>query len=111
MTGKASEGVCIVLVGNKTDAEGQRQVEHAEAAAWAASKNLPYLETSAKLDHEITAAFVTMVAATVGRSSELPTLLKTAKVVTAQLGRDQMGAQLSGGAGKPLVAPKKSKCC
>jgi len=80
---KCAEGVAIVLVGNKLDAE-EREVSFEQAGAWAKARGLPYIETSAKRDVMIRDAFITLVATAAGRAAELSSLLKRAKVVTGQ---------------------------
>lgn len=51
----------IVLVGNKIDLEGERQVSHNDAVALAQTWGIPYLETSAKTDIKVNDAFFTLV--------------------------------------------------
>ena len=57
----ANEGVLMILVGNKTDLESQRQVSTESGAEWAALNDMPFIETSAKDAKNITEAF-TMLA-------------------------------------------------
>ena len=47
----------VVLVGNKTDLSNQRQVSHAEGAAFAQKNGMIFIETSAKSDMGIKEAF------------------------------------------------------
>lgn len=51
----------VVLVGNKSDLEGNRQVEEEEAMALAEKMHCPYIETSAKSRHNIERAFYVLV--------------------------------------------------
>lgn len=48
----AKPGVPMILVGNKTDLVERREVEEAEAKAFADSRGLSYVEVSAKSDSE-----------------------------------------------------------
>uniref|UniRef100_A0A7S3EYH3 PH domain-containing protein n=1 Tax=Haptolina ericina TaxID=156174 RepID=A0A7S3EYH3_9EUKA len=79
---KCTDGVVIILVGNKLDTE-TREVPYETAATWAKKRGLPYVETSAKRGVMINDAFITLVATIAGRAGELSTLLKRAKVLTA----------------------------
>ena len=58
----AREGVNKLLVGNKCDAEdgGSRQVSKAEGMAFAETRNIPFLETSAKMGTFVDTAFLMM---------------------------------------------------
>ncbi|XP_067405904.1 ras-related protein Rab-17 isoform X2 [Emydura macquarii macquarii] len=50
--------IVIVLVGNKTDLAAQREVTFEEAEAFAKSKSLMYMETSAKSNYQVTEVFM-----------------------------------------------------
>ena len=60
----ARENVNKLLVGNKSDcaegAEGSRQVPQQEAKAFAESRDIPFLETSAKTGTFVDTAFLMM---------------------------------------------------
>ena len=56
----ASEGVNKLLVGNKSDLGGKRQVEYATAKEFADKLGIPFLETSAKNSTNVEQAFLTM---------------------------------------------------
>jgi len=56
----ASDSVNKLLVGNKCDMASKRAVEHAVADEFAKSKNIPFLETSAKNSTNVETAFLTM---------------------------------------------------
>jgi Ras-related protein Rab-1A len=58
----ASESVCKLLVGNKSDLANKRAVEYATAKAFADEINIPCLETSAKSSNNVEQAFLTMAA-------------------------------------------------
>ena len=62
----ANEGVLMILVGNKTDLNSQRQVSTESGAEWAAINDMPFIETSAKSATNVTEAF-TMLAGLVNR--------------------------------------------
>ena len=46
-----------LLLGNKSDLEAKREVEKAEAAEFARTHNMIFLETSALMSHEVEYAF------------------------------------------------------
>jgi len=58
----ASENVCKLLVGNKSDLANKRQVEFETAKGFADELNIPFLETSAKNATNVEQAFLTMAA-------------------------------------------------
>lgn len=58
----ASETVCKLLVGNKSDLTNKRAVEYSTAKAFADEINIPCLETSAKNSNNVEQAFLTMAA-------------------------------------------------
>lgn len=62
----ANEGVLMILVGNKTDLNSQRQVSTESGAEWAALNDMPFIETSAKHATNVTEAF-TMLAELVNK--------------------------------------------
>mmetsp|Transcript_41419 Transcript_41419/g.68163 ORF Transcript_41419/g.68163 Transcript_41419/m.68163 type:complete len:206 (+) Transcript_41419:186-803(+) len=58
----ASENVCKLLVGNKSDLSNKRAVEYDVAKAFADELTIPFLETSAKNATNVEQAFLTMAA-------------------------------------------------
>jgi len=54
----SSSDITIMLIGNKSDLESSRQVSAAEAAAFAQTHGLVFLETSAKTAHNVEQAFI-----------------------------------------------------
>jgi Ras-related protein Rab-1A len=58
----ASENVCKLLVGNKSDLSNKRAVEYDAAQAFAEELTIPFLETSAKNATNVEQAFLTMAA-------------------------------------------------
>jgi len=56
----ASEGVCKLLVGNKSDMITKKQVEFQTGKEFADSLGIPFLETSAKNSTNVENAFITM---------------------------------------------------
>ena len=57
----SSEKCVKIVVGNKTDIEDFRQVKYEDAKEWADSKNLLFLEASAKVGGNIEEIFLTVV--------------------------------------------------
>jgi len=53
----ATDGTCKILVGNKCDAEGERQVSTEEGKKKAAELGVKFVETSAKINHAVGEAF------------------------------------------------------
>jgi len=62
------ENVKMVLVGNKVDLSKKRVVEYTVAKDFADSKNLPYIETSAKENINVEEAFL-MLATEIGKNA------------------------------------------
>merc|ERR1712154_590649 len=58
----ASENVCKLLVGNKSDLANKRAVEYEAAKGFADELQIPFLETSAKNATNVEQAFLTMAA-------------------------------------------------
>jgi len=54
----SSSDITIMLIGNKSDLESSRQVSAQEAAAFAQTHGLVFLETSAKTAHNVEQAFI-----------------------------------------------------
>ncbi|KAI0032753.1 ras-domain-containing protein [Vararia minispora EC-137] len=54
----ASPDLVVVLVGNKSDREDERQVEWAEANRWAAENSIHFLETSSLTGDNVEAPFL-----------------------------------------------------
>ena len=54
----AMEGVFMILVGNKTDLQSERQVSTETGAEWAAMNDMPFIETSAKDISNVSQAFI-----------------------------------------------------
>ncbi len=53
----AEEGVQLVLLGNKTDREEERQVEREEAIAFSKENGMLFCEVSAKTSEQVSKAF------------------------------------------------------
>jgi Ras-related protein Rab-1A len=66
----ASENVNKLLVGNKCDLAASRQVETQTAKDFAASLNIPFIETSAKTSANVEQAFVKMTSDIKARVAE-----------------------------------------
>ena len=56
----ANENVNKLLVGNKSDLEDKREVSTEEAKAFAEEHGIPFLETSAKANENVSDAFMTL---------------------------------------------------
>merc|ERR1711907_345086 len=56
----ACEGVNKLMVGNKCDLASKRKVEKKQAEEFASKLGIPFLETSAKSNNNVEAAFMTM---------------------------------------------------
>ncbi|CAB3409900.1 unnamed protein product [Caenorhabditis bovis] len=52
-----SQEAPIILVGNKSDLIGQREIDEQEATSFAKKMNIPYFETSAKLNQNVSQIF------------------------------------------------------
>merc|ERR1711935_911355 len=90
----ASPNVARLLVGNKCDMEGERQVSYQDGKDYADSLGIPFLETSAKQKINIEECFKKLT------SVILPTAEpKKVGGENPQLTRDQRGQKKSGGSG------------
>eukprot|EP00831_Metopus_contortus_P064246 TRINITY_DN5751_c0_g2_i1.p1 TRINITY_DN5751_c0_g2~~TRINITY_DN5751_c0_g2_i1.p1 ORF type:complete len:215 (-),score=37.59 TRINITY_DN5751_c0_g2_i1:5-649(-) len=91
-------GIPIIIAGNKADVESQRQVPKEECVEFANSKELEYIETSAKTGSNVTEAFLKL-----GRAIKrnLPTAKKEeSRGNGIHVTRESLKAK-----------PVKSKCC
>lgn len=68
----ADSHVFFVLVGTKKDLKHRRAVSSAEAAEWAESHNMSYVETSAADDISVDAAFESLIDAIFDRVAQKP---------------------------------------
>ena len=93
------KGVVKLLVGNKSDLEADRAVSTAEGEAWARSKGMLFLESSAKSGDAVKSVFEEVVA----KVLESPTLL-AASAPSARLGLAKLDAPTP-----PVSA--KGGCC
>eukprot|EP01120_Amphizonella_sp_Union-15-10_P013511 TRINITY_DN6267_c0_g1_i1.p1 TRINITY_DN6267_c0_g1~~TRINITY_DN6267_c0_g1_i1.p1 ORF type:complete len:200 (+),score=24.36 TRINITY_DN6267_c0_g1_i1:47-646(+) len=91
----ACDSVSKLLIGNKSDLTDKRAVDFETAQSFASSKNIAFIETSAKLDTNVETAFITM-----------------ANNIKKRIGTDSLRSINS-----PLVhegtplQPEKSGCC
>jgi len=95
----ACEGVNKLMVGNKCDLESKRAVEKKTADDFATKLDIPFLETSAKSNNNVEAAFMVMaskIKARIGQNSTRSGDKGTAKLPSR-------GEDVSGG--------KKGGCC
>lgn len=68
--GERGNDVIIVLVGNKTDLSDKREVTEAQGQEEARKNNLMFIETSAKLGHNVKLLFKRIAQALPGMESE-----------------------------------------
>jgi Ras-related protein Rab-1A len=54
----SSPNVSTIIIGNKVDLQSERTVSVEDAKAYANEVNLPFIETSAKTNHNVTNAFL-----------------------------------------------------
>jgi len=94
----ACEGVNKLLVGNKCDLASKRAVEKKTAEDFANKLDIPFLETSAKSNNNVEAAFMTMaskIKTRIGQSSTRGDGKGSAKLPTK--GEDVSGKKKSSG--------------
>lgn len=98
--------ITVMLVGNKCDLENRRQVSRDEAQAFAASKGLVYLETSAKTSANVDEAFIktAQTVYTRVRNGEIDAGLVSGKPTTGA-NRQGAGAKTAGAAAAPGKKP------
>ena len=94
----AAPNACIVLIGNKSDLTEERQIDEAEADAFAQRYGLTRLETSAKDGTGVKEAFARLGEGIIRKEKE-------GKLVPPK------PASESGAINTNTVAPKKSGCC
>ena len=70
MRGERGHDVIIVLVGNKTDLKDKREVTTAQGEEEAKKNNLMFIETSAKVGHNVKNLFRRIAQALPGMESE-----------------------------------------
>ena len=92
---KASQGVPIVVVGNKIDLEDKREVSTDEGRQFAESMGLPFLEISAKEGIRVHEAFAELCRSMLGTGS------KNLKNSTTEAGENQSVELLTERAEKP----------
>lgn len=83
----ASENVCKLLVGNKSDLVNKRAVEYDASKAFADELTIPFLETSAKNATNVEQAFLTMAAQIKNKMQQQPPPNPTKKLT--ELGASQ----------------------
>lgn len=96
----ASEGTSKLLIGNKSD-RADKVVQAEEAKAFAASLNIPFLETSAKSASNVEEAFLTM-------ATELIKTREARAAAAAETSNNNVRLQAGGASGG---GSSTSKCC
>ena len=96
----ASENVNRLLIGNKCDIDGKRQVSFEEGKELADSMQIPFMETSAKTAENVEQTFLRI-------ASEIK--FKVAVTTTKPQTSQPKGQQLS--TGKAVNAKNKQGCC
>mmetsp|Transcript_43840 Transcript_43840/g.72420 ORF Transcript_43840/g.72420 Transcript_43840/m.72420 type:complete len:204 (+) Transcript_43840:37-648(+) len=91
---KSTDTTQVLLVGNKSDLNGQREVTLEEAEDIANELGIAVVETSVKDESNVEKAFYTIVTQ----------ILSTVRT-TSDMGPHPVGMQL------PVPSPSKSKCC
>lgn len=94
---KDTENVPVLVVGNKSDLESERQVSYEEGLAFARSLNCPFLETSAKQRINVEEAFYGLV-----RNIRQQTAASGASALDSSAGAESAAANLpAAAAGQP----------
>eukprot|EP01119_Soliformovum_irregulare_P019876 TRINITY_DN6382_c0_g2_i1.p1 TRINITY_DN6382_c0_g2~~TRINITY_DN6382_c0_g2_i1.p1 ORF type:complete len:247 (-),score=46.06 TRINITY_DN6382_c0_g2_i1:78-818(-) len=70
----------MVLVGTKSDVQHKRMVSFEDAKKYAEANHMPYIETSSKKNHNVTAAFETLTRLTIETKSKKSTEFKTSNL-------------------------------
>ena len=96
----ADENVLKILIGNKNDLEEERVISYDEGKAFADRNNMQFIETSAKLDTNVSEAFETL--------GKLMVELKSSP--KPLLANKNENKKLNASAGKDLNTKKKG-CC
>lgn len=100
ITRYASESVNKLLIGNKCDIDGKRQVSFEEGKELADSLGIPFMETSAKTSENVEQTFLRI-------ATEIK--YKVAVTTSKPAAQPQKGQQLS--SGKAVNAKTKQGCC
>ena len=100
ITRYASESVNKLLIGNKCDIDGKRQVSFEEGKELADSLGIPFMETSAKTAENVEQTFLRI-------ASEIK--YKVAVTTSKPVAPPPKGQQLS--SGKAVSAKNKQGCC
>jgi len=92
----ASENVCKLLVGNKSDLSNKRAVECDQAKAFADELTIPFLETSAKNATNVEQAFLTMAAQIKNKMQQQPPPNPQGKQRITELNSEPVQSRQSG---------------
>ena len=58
---KCNENIVIILIGNKSDLDGERQIDRSKAAAYAEKHSIAFMETSARDGTDVNTSFEMVV--------------------------------------------------
>ncbi|KAI6650237.1 Ras-related protein Rab-2 [Oopsacas minuta] len=103
----SSSHMTIMLIGNKSDLDTRREVQHSEGEEFARQHGLIFMETSAKTAANVEEAFI-------GTAREIYEKIKAGTVdVTNEANGIKLGAQQPGTFPNRLTpeGPKKESCC
>jgi Ras-related protein Rab-1A len=87
----ASENVCKLLVGNKSDLSNKRAVEYDAAKTFADELTIPFLETSAKNATNVEQAFLTMAAQIKNKMQSQPPPMSQGKAPITDISSKPVG--------------------
>ena len=85
----ASKNVYKILIGNKSDLEGERKVTYEQGAEFAAQYGMKFIETSAKESKNVQEAFVTMTKEIISQNNDKKIVKKEDNVVITDKSRGQ----------------------
>ena len=104
---QGTDNMSVLVVGNKTDLENDRQVTREEAEAFAKENGLRYVETSAKTAENVDAAFLSS-------AEEIYNKMKRGEIYLESEDEKKQAAVVTAagaaGNGQPQEA-KEKKCC
>jgi len=94
----------FLIVGNKNDLHGQRKVSEREVKAWCKNNgDLSFIQTSAKVNHNVEEAFVKVVQLAVEIQSDFEDIYNT-DMPDVMLSREDLPKEASGAAGSGMIS-------